>query len=622
MLLRTRGVVSCLAMALFCPFGWAQLIDRVGVEYAISGPLLGDQTHPAVSVRPSGGYVVWQDNFVDGDGLGIGARRLDGSLSPTPLAAFRVNQQTLGNQENPQVCVLPTGAAAVVWQGGLPAYQNIWLRALSTNGTFTTTNDIRLNTYTNGTQLTPVICALARTNYAVAWASMHQDGSFQGVYMRLVGPDGQLLSNPVQVNQIAAHNQRDPVIAALADGFIVAWASEDVVLNGAEVHIYARRYDSVGNPLGDEFRVNTSRLICSNPTIAGLSGGGFTVAWSQRSNNRSNNWEIFARSFDALGASSQNAFQVNTYTYGDQFGPCIAAHGNVQVMAWSSLGQDGSFEGVFGRALEFGIPIGEELTNNTITVSRQIHPAIASDGGGRLLVVWSTYRGTAGFDLQAQKYAAGQSLSAPAAPFVSALSASRLSVTWPPVVGFPVTYQVYMDGAQPPDEPTATLVTNMWVKTGLAPASSHSFRIAYSVPGGQTSPLSASSSGITWAEDENMDGLPDDWQEQYWGAKPEDWASRAADSDGDGASNSSEYLAGTDPTDPESVFLTRLTQSEQGRWLEWSTVPGYVYQVQVSTGIGREWMEFGPARFAPGTSDSVLIVNVAGGKFFRISRVR
>src|SRR5687768_7611376 len=83
-LLRTSGVVSCLAAALFCPVAAsAQLSTPSGSEYGISGALPGDQTYPHVSIRPSGGYVVWQDNFVDGNGLGIGARRLDNTLSPT-----------------------------------------------------------------------------------------------------------------------------------------------------------------------------------------------------------------------------------------------------------------------------------------------------------------------------------------------------------------------------------------------------------------------------------------------------------------------------------------------------------------------------------------------------------
>ena len=48
-----------------------------GVEYPVTGGLVGDQTHPQVSLSSSGGYAVWADNAVDGKGLGIAAVELN-----------------------------------------------------------------------------------------------------------------------------------------------------------------------------------------------------------------------------------------------------------------------------------------------------------------------------------------------------------------------------------------------------------------------------------------------------------------------------------------------------------------------------------------------------------------
>src|SRR6516162_8320053 len=52
-----------------------------GSEYAITGRLPGDQVHPAVSISTNGGYIIWQDNWIDGNGLGIGAMRLNSDLT-------------------------------------------------------------------------------------------------------------------------------------------------------------------------------------------------------------------------------------------------------------------------------------------------------------------------------------------------------------------------------------------------------------------------------------------------------------------------------------------------------------------------------------------------------------
>jgi hypothetical protein len=620
-----RGVVLSLAAALITQIALAQ-VEPLGSEYTISGPIAGDQVFPAAAINASGGYVVWQDAFADGNGQGISARRLDSSLSPSVLAHLRVNQQTAGNQRHPQVALLASGAAGFVWQGML-RYDQVWFRGLNANGTFASPSEIRVNAYTNSAQSKPVIAALPTGNFAVAWESMHEDGSYKGVYMRIVGPTGQFATAPVRVNQYTANNQRDPVIATLAGGgFIVVWVSEQEILGGDKAvhyaHIYARVYDDAGASVTDEFQLNAVDSICANPSVAATANGGFIVGWSQRS-PRPSGWDVFARSFNAARAPVAAAFPLNTYTYGDQFAPKIASVGNAQIAVWTSLGQDGSAQAVMGRLLLDGAPNGDEFTNTTTTASSQIHPVAAADGVDQLLTVWSSYQVPvgSGFNIYAQRYGTTEQIPQPAAPFVAALSSSRLSLTWTPLAGFPIaSYEIYMDGVQPPDSPSAIVTTNVFTQSGLVAGSTHTFRLAYLMDGGGRSVLSAPASGTTWGEDENLDGLPDDWQTLHWpgGVPP----APNVDSDGDGASNASEFLAGTDPTNADSVLKTWITRSPQGRRLNWSTLPGFVYQIQTSDDFGSSWSNFGPARFAAGASDSILLGNERQRGFYRITRVR
>src|SRR5437764_10155798 len=95
--------------------GWTQTFSPQGGEYPL-GALPGDQIFPSVSVTSNGGYIVWEDSAMDGNGHGIGALRLDANFSPL-ANVFRVNQRAAGDQEKPQVAVFKTGAAAIVWQG-------------------------------------------------------------------------------------------------------------------------------------------------------------------------------------------------------------------------------------------------------------------------------------------------------------------------------------------------------------------------------------------------------------------------------------------------------------------------------------------------------------------------
>lgn len=634
---RTRGVLCCLAAALFCPAASAQLSTPLGSEYSVTGEAAGDQVFPRVALRSSGGYVVWHDNRTDGHGLGISVRRLNNNFSPS-LASFRVNQQGIGNQRHPDITMLTNGSAAIVWQGNTTGrHDQVWLRILSTNGTFTTAEDLRVSTYANGPQVAPVIGTLEGGNLVVVWASTFEDGSYQGVFARILNPDGGAVTAPFQVNQFAAFNQRNPAVASLSDGgFVVVWLSENQGVNSVDlnrgtnrVHLYGRLYDSAGTALGNEFRVNTSRSFCAQPGVAASTDGGFTVVWAQQERS-TNSWDIYARGFGSGGAALNEPFRVNAHTYGEQYGPRISSLGNVHLVAWSSLGQEISTDfppslllsGIYGRLIAEGAPNGSEFQINTTVVSKQHQPAVATDKVDRFLVAWSSFAGTSSFDILAQRFTSGQPLPRPDAPFVSALSASRLAVSWPELLGFPVTgYEVYLDGAAPPAAPAAIVTGSMWAQGGLAPGSTHSFRLAY-VIGGQRSSLSEPGTGRTWGEDENVDGLPDDWQGQYWGTKPEDWPGGSVDSDGDGATNASEYLAGTDPTDPNSVLRTWISRGPQGRRLNWSTQAGLIYQVQTANHFEGGWTNLGSPRFAAGTSDSILLAGTGNAAFYRIIRVR
>jgi len=596
---------------------------------------------PQVSVTTAGGYVVWQDNTIDGHGLGIAAQKLDANFS-SAFGAFRVNQRINGDQQKPQVAMLKNGGAAFVWQSGDQRSANIYARFLNSIGTFTGTNDIRVNSATNTPQTTPALTVMSNGNVFVVWSSMDLSTTnyMQDIRAQMLTTNGTLVGTNFYVNGTNAagpsevYNQRSPAVATLANGnIVVVWVSENqglstiAFLQGTNwIHVYGRLYSSTGVPLGPEFRVNSALYsLCANPAVSGTTDGGFTVAWSQRAVVQTpESWDVYGRRFAADGTTTNDSIRINSYLAGDQFGPRISAVGNSQLVAWTSLGQDGSWEGVFGQFLVNGGLSGAEFQVNTTAISRQMHPAVASDGTARFLAIWSTFVGDSSFDVHAQRFAAGQVLAAPSAPFVLALSPYTLGVTWPELSGLPLSYyEVYQDGSA---SATATATTNMCTANGLAPGSTHWFQMAYVLAGGQRSPLSPPATNKTWGVDMNgkfgtPDGLPDDWQRLYFGTKTSDWDAPNVDSDGDGASNWQEFLAGTNPRDPESVLKTRITNSPQGRRLSWNTVPGAIYQVQASTDL-QNWSSIGSLRFAAGTTDSVLLTGSQSANYYLVVRVQ
>lgn len=628
---RFIAVAACYLTA-----GWSGWADEPfapqGMEYSLSGALLGDQVEASVAVGPTGGLLVWEDNFTDGDGSGISARRLDSSFSGI-LSSFRVNENGVGNQQKPSVALLSNGGAAVVWESEQGADTDIYLRCYSP--AFTNYGgDVLVNPYTLDQQNECAVAALDGGDFVVVWASYNQVGatSLKDVYFRRFNSTGGPLGGAVLANQTTALNQRSPEVCKLGDGtFLVVWIGETISVIGgtneiANVDVMARRFSSSGTALGNEFKVNTAPNLCANPVVASSSGSGFAVAWSEKNPvNISNSWDVVARTYAAAGGAGTTPITLNARLYGDQFRPQIASIGADYFVVWTSLRQDLSHEGVFGRfLLGTGVVAGAELQVNTTVINKQILPVVASDGGTRFLAVWSSFNGiAAGFDLFAQRYASvTEPLLPPDPPYAWPLDFANISVAWPELSGFAVAaYHVHVDGAA---TPTAVLTENQWTLTNMAPNSTHTFRLAYALEDGRTSPLSEAASATTYGQYGTItygDVVPFDWMVANWGLNFAAWPEDVhGDSDGDGASDESEFLAGTDPKDPNSVLRTSLQSTPQGYFLNWNTEPGRIYQVQTSVDF-TTWSDFGGRRFAAGTVDS-LRVGGSGSGLFRVVLVR
>ena len=650
----SRPAVVCLC------WGWILALPAVvsgqtnyystnGTEYAIVGSLPGDQVHPDVAIKNGGGFAVWQDNITDGNGLGVSAMQLNGTLSGSG-SSFRVNVQGAGDQENPQVTLLQGGGAAFVWQGGPQGFQHIYARFLSASNTWLT-GDVSVNTFTNNFQINPVSATLANGNVIMVWSSYDEAGSssLQDVYGRIFSPAGTPVTGEFLVNQFTSFNQRTPAVAALTGGgFVVAWVSEQerstapnpggstfAVTNAAlnaSVDIYARLYNSSGSAQGSEFLVNTDVNPCANPDVAAGSDGGFVMTWGARDMTSvlTNSLDIFARSFSSAGVGG-TVLRVNSYLYGDQYAPRITPLGTDYLIVWTSLGQDGSREGVYGQFLRGnGSKVGGEFRINTTTANSQIHPVAASDGVGQFLVIWSGFTGLPySFDLYAQRYInTQQPLAALPAPFVYApfvvsnnVYQPQLRVSWPTVTGLSISnYEIYLDGSP---TPTVLTTSNVWTMTsanGLTAGSTHSFRVDYLTTDGRKSPLSASASGTTWQGCNYMNGgVPCEWVAAMYGTNAWPVSVNTPLQPG-GPTLLQVFQSGGNPLDPGSWLRTELSNTPEGLFLSWNTQPGFTYQVQVATSLGA-WSNLGSPRFAAGAEDAIFVGGSPAG-YYRVVLLR
>lgn len=660
---RSRTVAVSLAWSLVFTFAFAASAQTNyygpnGTEYAIVGQLPGDQVFPDAAITPTNGVVVWQDNATDGDGWGISAQRLDGTQSGV-FSPFRVNVIGAGDQEHPRVALLPHGGAAFVWQGGQQGHQHIYARFLSATNTFLSTNDILVNTFTNNFQINPALAVLTNGHVAVVWSSYDQAGSnsLQDVYCQILSTNGAPVGANFLVNQFTSFNQRSPAVAALQNGgFVVSWVSEqerslapnwgsNTVYASASalplpsVDIYARLYNAAGTPVTGEFLVNTDDHPCANPAVAVAADGSFLVAWSEKDTaNPTNGWDIHARPFSSAGVGG-NSLVVNTHTYGDQYIPRLKCIGLDYLVTWTSLGQDGSREGVYGQFVHnSGALVGGEFRVNTTTYGSQMQPAVAADGVGQFLVVWTSFDGAYGFDLFAQRYLNAASLLQPMAapmvwaPFVlsNGVYQPELVVSWAPVLGLAVSnYEVYVDEA---GSPTAVVTSNLWTMTaanGLTTNSTHAFAVDYVTADGRRSPVSPPADGTTWGG-QSWGGIPFEWMEEYYGSlnvsfgpggsATYNWPASNLPLAPGGPTLLEIFSSGGNPLNSSTWLRQQFVRTGQGLFLDWNTQAGATYQVQVSTNL-LHWTNLGAPRFAAGATDSID-VGKGAASYYRVLLLR
>ncbi len=124
--------------------------------------------------------------------------------------------------------------------------------------------------------------------------------------------------------------------------------------------------------------------------------------------------------------------------------------------------------------------------------------------------------------------------------------------------------------------------------------------------------------------DADSDGLPDGWEIQYLGGTN---GAPNADADGDGQSNLQEYLAGTNPTNANSVL--RITYAARGEatpdsmTLHWDSVPTRSYTVQSRDSLGAmdPWADL--ISLALGANSATFNVGATNpAEFYRIRAYR
>jgi Tol biopolymer transport system component len=124
--------------------------------------------------------------------------------------------------------------------------------------------------------------------------------------------------------------------------------------------------------------------------------------------------------------------------------------------------------------------------------------------------------------------------------------------------------------------------------------------------------------------DTDGDGIPDWWTQEYFGhaiGEEFDLSRAQNDTDNDGMTNHEEFMAGTNPTDPNSVFkLTIAPTNVSGTnvVLTWTALPGKSYQVQYTETLDTiAWQTFPGNPVIAGNTGYLFLGATATNRYFR-----
>jgi len=351
-----------------------------------------NQNDAAVASNANGDYVVvWESGSQDGSLNGIFGQMY--AADGTKVGEeFRINNRTTREQADPQIAMDDVGNFVVVWESQLQDGDlfGIYARQYSALGV-AQGSEFRVNNDVLGNQENPDIAMDQNGNFIIAWESENTFTDGSDIFARRYLADGTAQDNfEFRINTTTANEQTRPAVAmSSAGGAVFVWESSDA--SGTSVEIRGQRMSPFGFAVGTEFR--TSRSAATNipqgrPDVAMDAVGNFELVWDAFTSN-GNQHEIYLQRFPSNG-SIRPVRQVNSTVFADQSAPAIAMNNAGRfVVTWASFGQDGSGYGIFGRCFdEASRGITDEFRVNATSLANQADPAVTIDEDGEFVVAW------------------------------------------------------------------------------------------------------------------------------------------------------------------------------------------------------------------------------------------
>jgi len=325
-------------------------------ELRLVPPQPVSQLVDGVAITTDGGFVVvWEKSRPkDPYHLSVLARKFDRQGRPL-TAAFQVHDASPYSRYEAVVAGMPDGGFVVAWGSDSPpsplislSHTDVYARFFHGDGTaagpalLLAGGGPAENDPLDDSGIVPAAMAAAPDG-SVALVSncfcdepglVLQRFTREGAagYIDLIPPDCTSCSDTLTLF---------PSLAMAPDGsFVVSWQTTNGQVstnpNVPPSVIRARRFAADGTGLGSDFQVNQQGRFTTGSSVAVLADGSFVIAWTDENGRDGNLSGVFARSYDANGATSGPDLQLDVKATGDQFLQSVVAAGNRAVAVWVS----------------------------------------------------------------------------------------------------------------------------------------------------------------------------------------------------------------------------------------------------------------------------------------------
>ena len=384
--------------------------DPDGGPITVNAVAAGDQRWPGVVVLDTDEFVV---SFIWGGVVYTRRFERDG----TPALGRRekqANETGPGAQRRPDAAALANGTAMIVWEAPVTSLEDgeVLGRLFGADGTPIGGEQI-LNGVTAGAQR-DVAVAASTDRFLAAWTTDGQDGSSDGIAVRVFNGAGTAITSDNIINQTTTGYQRVPDVATNGvNNALVVWTGSNPA-GDSIADVYARLLDDSGLPVADEVQVNTTTPGLQDGAAVTSLGAAldFAVAWQGPALAQGR--EVRLRRVNAAGQPQGSDFAVSSspFIYADQREPALATTSAARLVicfeVLSTVETDGwDLACRVLNAADFSA-VTEDFRPHFLTKGTQGNLAVQALAGGGYAVAWdSTFVDTSGAGVQLQVYDAG-----------------------------------------------------------------------------------------------------------------------------------------------------------------------------------------------------------------------